>query len=492
MSLPSHRSATGLFAAVLLGALTATGNGQQTETRYDQYLVDAGMQALLTCNGLFVSERTLDQLYAAELKLEGLLLADRGDVTIDRERKTVAVPVPGRPARSMRAAYRNALGCVVLGPDQTFADVDMLPHLEMPAPAGNPSEIPWPDGDRIDAKPLPGDIDANALHRAADFAFERAARRHPSQITLSLLVVHRGEIVLERYAAGVDMTTKTRTWSTAKSIAATLLGIAMGAGTLSLDGPLPFRNWGAGPDPVPDSDPRTRLTLRHLLNMSSGLFPVDNSPDAYMSGSPVAYFGGASSALLARDRRLVRAPGSTFDYENYDSLLGVYALKTALGDYRTYLEYPRRALFDRIGMRNTVAGVDRFGDYVLSSQVYTNARDLARFGLLYLTGGMWNGTRVLPESWVRFVRTPAPSTRHQGRDYGGQFWLVPDGLTDLPQDAYSTAGSRGQYTIILPSHDLVIVRRGEDWLARDTFSNWDLVREVLKAFPKRKGAAKLN
>jgi CubicO group peptidase (beta-lactamase class C family) len=352
--------------------------------------------------------------------------------------------------------------------------------------------VPWPDGDRLDVTPLPGDVNARTLDAAARFAFDRTARGHASQITLSLLVVYKGAIILERYAPGVDMTTKTRTWSTAKSLAATLVGIAVADGKLALDAPLPFRNWGAGSDPVPESDPRTRVTLRQVLHMSSGLDPVDNGPEAYTAGSPVAYFGGASSARLARDRRLVRAPGSTFDYENYDSLLAVYALRTILGDDRAYLEYPRRALFDRIGMRNTVAGIDRFGDYVLSSQVYTNARDLARFGLLYLNGGTWNGARILPESWVRFVRTPAPARNNQRREYGGQFWLVPDTLTDLPQDAYSTAGSRGQYVIIIPSYDLVIVRRGEDWLARDTFSNWELVREVLKAFPKRTGARKLQ
>ena len=138
-------------------------------------------------------------------------------------------------------------------------------------------------------------------------------------------------------------------------------------------------------------------------------------------------------------------------------------------------------------MRNTIPGIDRFGDFVLSSQVYTNARDLARFGLLYLNGGLWHGKRIVPENWIRFARTPAPATRDRGRYYGGQFWLVPDELTDLPQDTYSTAGSRGQFAIIIPSYDLVIVRRGEDWLGSDEMSNWDLTREVLKAFPKKTG-----
>jgi CubicO group peptidase (beta-lactamase class C family) len=491
-------SGTCLLGIFILVVLAAAGNGQQTSTGYDyhqsnQALINAGMQALLTCNGLFVSNRTLDQIYGAELKLDLMPLTSPSEIKIDRERKSVAVGEGGTGATPvMRAIHREGLGCVVMGPEQTFADIDRLPILNKPVPQGDASKMPWPAGDLIETKPLANYIDRKALDGAADFAFDRKKQGHPSQITLSLLVVHKGDIVLERYAPGVDMTTKTRTWSTAKSIAATLIGIAVGEGKLALDAPLPFRNWGPGRGPVPDSDPRTRITLRSVLNMSSGLYPVDSNQNAYVSGSPLGYFGGVSTVLGALDRGIVRDQGTTWDYENYDSLLGVYALKTVIGDQQKYLEFPRRALFDRIGMRNTIAGVDRFGDYVLSSQVYTNARDLARFGMLYLNGGTWNGKRIVPESWIRFARTPAPATRHLGRIYGGQFWLVPDDLTDLPQDAYSTAGSRGQFTIIIPSYDLVIVRRGEDWLSRDGFSNWDLAREVLKAFPKRNGGEKLK
>jgi CubicO group peptidase (beta-lactamase class C family) len=376
-----------------------------------------------------------------------------------------------------------------MGLEQTFADIDKLPILNMTPLSGDPSNTPWPDGDLVRAKPLPDYIDRKALDAAAEFAFDRKTYGHVSQITMSLLVVHKGEIILERYAPGVEMTTKTRTWSTAKSIAATLIGIAVRDGKLALDAPLPFKDWGPGQGPVPDSDPRRKITLRNVLNMSSGLYPID---DVSVTGSMLSYFGGASSARGALDRGLVREPGTTWDYENYDSLLGVYALKTVLGDSQKYREFPRLALFDQIGMRNTVVGMDRFGDYVLSSQVYTNARDLARLGLLYLNEGVWNGKRILPKSWIQFVRTPAPSTEDQGRQYGGQFWLVPDTRIDLPQDAYSTAGSRGQFTIIIPSYDLVIVRRGEDWLSQAGFSNWDLAREVLKAFPKWKGGEKLK
>ena len=151
-------------------------------------------------------------------------------------------------------------------------------------------------------------------------------------------------------------------------------------------------------------------------------------------------------------------------------------------------------MLDKIGMRNTLVSTDRFGDFILSSQVYTNARDLARFGLLYLQGGVWNGERLVSEDWIDFVRTPAPATAETGNFYGGQFWLVPDGRTDVPKSAYSTSGNRGQYVVIVPTHDLVIVRRGLDY-GRQGFDRWSLTREVLKAIgtpPTQEAERQLN
>ena len=156
-------------------------------------------------------------------------------------------------------------------------------------------------------------------------------------------------------------------------------------------------------------------------------------------------------------------------------------MKRALGDERTYLEFPRHALLDRIGMRNTLVGTDRFGDFILSSQVYSNARDLARFGLLYLNGGTWNGERLISQKWIEFVRTPAPATAARpGISTAGSGGSFPT-IARRTEDAYATAGNRGQYVIVVPSHRLVIVRRGLDF-GRQGFDRWDLAREVLKAF----------
>ena len=448
----------------------------------NRQMIRNGVQAVLLCNGLFTSHRSLERVFAEELaylkidRFGGVVgSAAGGEYEIDLERQAVAVGGP-KSGTIIRAAFRPGIGCVVMAPDQTFADIETLPKLNLPYPEGDPSTLPWPMGDVVETHTSPNTIDPDALSAASDWAFQRDTEE---QHTLSLIVVHQGQLVHERYAEGVDQQTRTRTWSTAKSIAATLVGMLVDAGKLELDGSLNF-DWqpeltGA------DQDPRDAITLRHALNMTSGLYPVDSFNMEYATGSGLAYWAGASSVHGMLNRGLVREPGTFWDYENYDTLLAVYAMKRALGSAEAYQQFPRKALLDKLGMRNTLVSADRFHDFIFSSQVYTNARDLARFGLLYAQDGVWQGERLISEAWIDFVRTPAPGTEDKGNFYGGQWWLVPADRLDVPKDAYATAGNRGQYVIVVPSHDLVIVRRGLDW-GRQGFDRWDLTREVLKAF----------
>jgi CubicO group peptidase (beta-lactamase class C family) len=468
----------------LFSLLCGTGYAQQEES-FDYFsanrmMIRNGVQAVLMCNGLFTSNRTLEQVFDQEIayltspRFPGVVgTVDGGEYEVRTDLKAVSIG-GSESGTVVRAAFREGIGCVVMPPDQTFDDIDGLPQLLLPY-EGDAANTPWPNGDLVTPKPLPQNVDAVALQAASDWAFDRET---PEQDTLSLMVVYKGDIVHERYAPGVNMYTRTRTWSTAKSIAATLIGILVDQGKMSLDDPLGF-TW--LPDiRTADADPRNTITLRNVLQMSSGLDPVDNQGMEYVTGSGVAYWAGASSINGARRRALVREPGTYWDYENYDTLLAVLAMKNALGDGETYHEYPRRALFDKIGMRNTLASADRFHDFILSSQVYTNARDLARFGLLYAQNGIWNGERLISEEWIDFIKTPAPATADRGNFYGAQWWLVPDDRTDVPKNAYSTSGNRGQFVIVVPDSDLVIVRRGLDY-NRQGFDRWGLVREVLKA-----------
>jgi len=472
-----------IFALLILLAAISVRAEQKEAFDYfsaDRAMIRNGVQAVLMCNGLFTSQRTLPQIFEQELAYLGRFGGPVGTETggayeVDRTRKAVAVG-GGEAGTRISAAFRSGIGCIVMAPDQGFEDIDSLPILEMASVADDPRAIPWPNGDKLKPEPMPAEVDTEALQAASAWTFERESSE---QVTLSLLVVYRGRIVHERYAPGVELTSRTRTWSTAKSIAVTLIGMLVDQGKLALDGPLDIE-WLPAVD-ASTQDPRSAITLRHVLNMSSGLYPVDSFGMEYATGSGLAYWAGAGSVNGARNRGLIRQPGTFWDYENYDTLLAVYAMKRVLKDETTYREFPRHMLLDRIGMRNTLIGTDRFGDFILSSQVYTNARDLARFGLLYLQNGLWDGQRLISEEWIHFVRQPAPATQASGNFYGGQWWLVPDDRTDVPRDAYSTAGNRGQFVVVVPSHELVIVRRGLDYGAQG-FDQWDLTREVLKAF----------
>ena len=470
-----------LAALIALALLVPVSAVAQQEESYDYWkpqrnMIRRGQQAVFMCNGLFTGNRSIENVFAQELAFlsEPIGTPSGGDYVINETRQAVAIGAAGATP-VMRAAFREGIGCVILAPDQTFEDIERLPELALPYPPGDPATIAWPDGDLVTDTSLPTGVNPVALDAASNWAFDRESRE---QVTLSLLVVHNGQIIHERYAPGMEISTRTRTWSTAKSIAVTLIGMLVDQGKMQLDEPLGLewlpRTRSAG------SDPRSAITLRHVLNMSSGLDTIDNGGLEYATGSGMSYWAGASSVRGALRQALIREPGTNWDYENYDTLLAVYKMKQVLGDERAYREFPRRALLDKIGMRNTLVSTDRFGDFIFSSQVYTNARDLARFGMLYLQNGVWNGERLLSEEWIDFVRTPAPATVGRGGQYGGQWWLVPENRDDVPKDAYSTSGNRGQYVVVVPTHDLVIVRRGLDY-GRQGFDRWGLTREVLKA-----------
>ena len=277
-----------LFLFLLVAPLPARVAAQQQERydyfQFDRNVIQRGVQAVLMCNGLFTSHRTLEQVFDQELTYvrHPVGTARGGDYVIDRRRQAVAVGSPGGTP-VMRAAFRKGLGCVIMAPDQTFEDIDSLPMLDMPAPAGDPATI-------TDAT-LPAGVDAAALQAASDWAFDRDT---PEQVTLSLLVVYHGKIIHERYAPGVNVATKTRTWSTAKSIAVTLIGMMVDQGRMQLDAPLDV-DW-LPEAPSAETDPRHAITLRHVLNMSSGLYPVDSWGMEYATGSGLAYWAGASAA----------------------------------------------------------------------------------------------------------------------------------------------------------------------------------------------------
>lgn len=172
------------------------------------------------------------------------------------------------------------------------------------------------------------------------------------------------------------------------------------------------------------------------------------------------YFDGIDVFEHAVSFPLAAEPGTRWSYLNSDPLtLGRIIRETVEGRGEDYHAFPWVALFDRIGIKNAVLETDAWGNFILTGYDYMSARDWARFGLLHLQEGMWEGERILPEGWVDFVRTPAPAS--ESSNYGGQFWLNAGGAYDrIPTDAFWPSGFMGQNTVIIPSRDLVIVRLG--------------------------------
>jgi CubicO group peptidase (beta-lactamase class C family) len=196
--------------------------------------------------------------------------------------------------------------------------------------------------------------------------------------------------------------------------------------------------------------------------MSSGL----TSPHAGNRTDDV-YFGGGRVVDHAIVNRLVAAPGARWRYANNDTMAAIRALRERMKNRNKFLEYPFREVLHPLGMERTFLETDWNGDFVLSSQVWTTARDLARLGLLYLNDGVWEGERILPEGWADYVATPAPAQpqdRRPGENrpgYGAQFWLYGE-RHGLPEGSYAARGNRGQYLMIIPAHGVLVVRRGFD------------------------------
>jgi CubicO group peptidase (beta-lactamase class C family) len=174
------------------------------------------------------------------------------------------------------------------------------------------------------------------------------------------------------------------------------------------------------------------------------------------------YFQGRSVAEAAATNLLQTRPGERFFYNPPDTMLVLRAVRQAVGDDRRFLLYPFQELFWKIGMTRTVTTSDWNGDFLMSGQTYSTARDFARFGLLYLGDGVWNGERILPEGWAKYVATPGPrQPAGDSAGYGAQFWLY-GGRAGLPADAFAANGGQGQFAMIIPSQHLVVVRRGWD------------------------------
>jgi CubicO group peptidase (beta-lactamase class C family) len=373
------------------------------------------------------------------------------DVRVDREARAVHLTLPSGVVRT--AKFLGDQGCVALpvGRDDPY-----YTPVALESSLPDAATTPWPMGDVLSEEPLPAELDAGKIEDAVNAAFD------PSEgLTAAFVVTYKGRIVGERYGDGITMHTPLESWSMGKSLTATLMGILIHQGVYRLDQPAPVPEW------QEEGDPRAEIRIQDLLRMSSGLrFRNEGDPEYDPSlGYPdhlYVYTGTVNSFEWAATRPQQWPPNTVGRYRNSDPVLVNYLVRLAVeGRGEEYLSFPRRALFDKIGIRNLTAETDPYGNFLLQGYELGSGRDWARLGNLYLQDGVWNGERILPEGYAEFVSTLAPAWEADGRPvYGGFFWINGDGQLPIPKEAYYMAGAGGQYTFIIPSHDLVVVRLG--------------------------------
>jgi CubicO group peptidase (beta-lactamase class C family) len=472
--LARHRFAVSL----LLGVTTLTAGLVRSSAREAQPIpgprgthTENGLAgyAKVLCSGVFVSGRTPEDVARGSAYFF-MPRAEQDQVkwTVDRDAKLARASL-GDITREAR--YYGDQGCIIQNPEKPgihFKPVAVKTQL----PDANSQA--WPMGDRADTTPWPAGIDRAKVDAATDAAFA-----DPAALTAAFLVVYKGRIVAERYAPGITRDTQLESWSMGKSLAATLFALLVKDGTYTLEQPAQVPLWQRPGDP--------RGSIRHidLLRMSAGLKFLGNQEPGSNDTYPDHYYiyTGGIDAFDYSITRPVEYPANTDGrYRNSDPLTIAYLTKLAVtkrGD--NILTWPQRALFDRIGIRKQVLETDPYGNYLISGYDYGTARNWARIGMLYLQDGMWQGQRILPEGWSKFVSTPAPAWKRP--EYGGFFWLNRVNNWNLPPETYLAAGAGGQNTWIVPTHDLVIVRmghmRGQGPARRATNTALGLVMEAV-------------
>lgn len=332
-----------------------------------------------------------------------------------------------------------------------------------------PAAIPWPTGVWPEAEPG-ADVDRERLARAFGAVFREPAVEAMGD-THALLVVHRGAIVAEGYDAENHAESTLVSWSMAKSITHAWVGLLQRDGKLDVTAPAPVPEWREA------GDPRGAVTLEQLLRMVDGLEFLEDYVEGDTSNVIDMLFGRGKDdvAAYAASQPLAHPPGNFWSYSSGTSnIVARIACSAVGGGEHGALAYLQRELFDRLGMTSAKPRFDTAGTFIGSSFVFATARDFARFGLLYLRDGIWEGERVLPPGWVDHARTPTPAS--QG-EYGAHWWLALDG-----SGRFSANGYRGQYILCDPARDLVVVRLGGS-TPEQRVNVVENLREIVESFP---------
>jgi len=405
---------------------------------YINYPLDlvSGFSAKSMASGHFIDHRSQEMIENGDNDISIIFLASN---KIDENKKFATASVFGLKER--KAIYREGLGATLINDD-----FDVSKPYEVPKRTKLTNNLPFPYGNNDPKDTIFATIDYAKLEKAVANAFD--VKDEKKKRTRAVLVIFKDKIIAETYDTGFNKDSKILGWSMAKSITATYFGILQKEGKMDISKPAPIAEW--------RNDERKNITINDLLHMNSGL----EWKEDYTKISDVTkmLFLSEDMSKPQIDKPLVGEPNSTWNYSSGTTNMLSGILRQQFKTHQEYLDFWYLALIDKIGMNSMLVETDMAGNYIGSSYGWATTRDWAKFGLLYLNKGNWNGEQIFDESWAQYVATP---TNTSNGEYGAHFYLNAGGkFPDVPREMYYCSGYQGQMIAIFPNHDLVIVRMG--------------------------------
>jgi CubicO group peptidase (beta-lactamase class C family) len=397
----------------------------------------SGFSAKSVASGTFLDNRSLAIIESGD---NDIPLVDLARNSVNLNEQFAISSVYGIKER--KAIYRPGLGATLV--DESF---DVLKPYLIPRRTLKPNtSIPYPFGAGAPKDSTFGNIDYGLLKKTIAQAFDSKGEKRKR--TRAVVVLYKDHLIYEQYADGFTKDSRLLGWSMTKSLTGTYFGILQYQGKINIRKPAPIAAW--------QNDDRKKITLHNLLQMNSGL-EWEEQYDKICDATQML-FQARDMAAVQRDKPLVGKPNSSWNYSSGTTNLLSSILRQQFASHQDYLDFWYNSLLDKIGMHSALVETDMAGNFVGSSYGWATPRDWAKFGLLYLHKGLWNGERLFAEEWAKYVATPTPTS--EGR-YGAQFWLNAGGkFPDVPRSMFYCSGFQGQMVAIFPEHDLVIVRMG--------------------------------
>jgi len=397
---------------------------------YPKLNVLAGYSAKNMSSSVYVANRSVQFTDSLDNQFSPINLASDG---IDENNKIASASVFGLLTR--KAIYREGLGSVLI-----VDDADISATYLQPKRSKSDNTNPFPYGNAEQKDSVFENINYQKLEKAMDFLFEE------NNQTRAGIVIYKNQIIAERYVNGLDKNSKLLGWSMTKSITSTIFGILQAQGKINVQDKAPIDAW--------KNDKRSEITINNLLQMNSGLSWDENYDE--ISDATRMLFLEKDMTKEQEKKQFVGNPNETWNYSSGTSNLLSGILRSNFKTHQEYLDFWYTDLIDKIGMNSMLIEADLSGNYVGSSYGWATARDWAKFGLLYLYKGNWNGTQIFNESWADYITEPTPTSDGW---YGGHFWLNASGrYPDVPKNMFFASGFQGQNVYILPDEELVIVR----------------------------------